>query len=99
MKRVLLAASLLVALVAIPRAAEAQKKAAKKEAKKEAAAKAAAADTTKPKAPWVAENGGKKYFKAGCAASRKLAPVKEVWFKTEVDAKKAGFVRSTKKGC
>lgn len=50
-------------------------------------------------APWVASSRGKTYYMAGCAGAKQLAPATRIGFKSEEDAKKAGYRRSTQKGC
>jgi len=50
-------------------------------------------------AKWVASSRGTKYYLATCAAGKRLSPANLVSFKTEEEARKVGYSRSTQKGC
>jgi hypothetical protein len=68
------------------------------------AATAAPAPATTPSpstndAPWVGSSRGRTYYRAGCAGAKKLAPQNLITFKSEAEAKRAGYVHSTQKGC
>jgi hypothetical protein len=65
-------------------------------------AKTAKADTVSVAAQrgdWVGSSKGKTYYRAGCAGARKLAVKNLVHFKSEEDAKKAGYTHSRQRGC
>ena len=48
---------------------------------------------------WVASSQGTKYYRATCSAAKRLSPANRVYFKTEEDARRAGYDRSTSSGC
>src|SRR5438552_2947735 len=58
-----------------------------------------AADTATAASPWVASKIGKTYYKAGCAGANRLVAANRISFKSEADARLAGYHRSTQKGC
>ncbi len=64
-------------------------------------AKSAARSTTEGAVnpPWVASSRGRTYYRTGCSAANKLAPDNRIYFKSEEDAKAAGYRRSRSKGC
>lgn len=84
-----------VALAAAP--AHAQKK------QKPAKPAVATADTSKAAASdaWTASRSSKKmeYYKSTCSKAREIKAKNVVRFKTEADAQKAGYKRSTLNGC
>lgn len=47
----------------------------------------------------VGSSRGHSYYKAGCSGANKLALKNRVYFKTEAEAKKAGYTRSGQRGC
>ena len=59
------------------------------------------ADSTKApdSGDWVGSSRGTAYYKAGCSGARRLAPANLIYFKSEDDAKKAGYRRSASRGC
>ena len=48
---------------------------------------------------WVGSSRGTTYYKAACSTARRLSPSNLIYFKSEGDAKKAGYHRSASKGC
>ncbi len=50
-------------------------------------------------APWVASSRGQVYYRRGCSGGNKLSPANLIYFKTEEQAQKAGYRRSTSRGC
>jgi len=75
--------------------------AASKPAQAPPAAKAPAttAAPTVASGDWAASSIGTTYYRAGCSGAKKLSPKNLVFFKTEEDAQKAGYRRSSQKGC
>lgn len=51
------------------------------------------------KGMWVASSQGTKYYRATCPAAKRLSPANWVYFKTEEDAQRSGYDRSTSQGC
>lgn len=49
--------------------------------------------------PWTASRIGKVYYKTGCGGAKGLAAQNRIYFKTEEDAQKAGYTRSTQRSC
>lgn len=49
--------------------------------------------------PWVASSRGQVYYKRGCSNANRLAPENRIYFRTEAEAKRAGYRRSTSRGC
>ena len=49
--------------------------------------------------PWVASSRGQTYYKRGCSGANKLAPANRIYFRSEADAQRAGYRRSTARGC
>lgn len=48
---------------------------------------------------WVASSRGHTYYKNGCSGANKLAVKNRIYFKSEADAKKAGYSHSAQRGC
>lgn len=48
---------------------------------------------------WVASSRGSTYYAASCSGGRKLAASNRIYFRSEAEAKAAGYSRSTQKGC
>lgn len=48
---------------------------------------------------WVGSSRGHTYYRDGCSGASKLAKSNLLHFKSEADAKAAGFKRSAQKGC
>ena len=48
---------------------------------------------------WVASSRGHTYYRRGCSTANRLSPANLIYFRTEEDAKKAGYRRSTSRGC
>ena len=48
---------------------------------------------------WVASSSGEVYYRRGCANANRLAPANRVYFRTEEEAKRAGYRRSGSPGC
>lgn len=59
----------------------------------------AVAQQTTERAPWVGSSKGKTYYRAGCRGASKLAAKNLISFKSEEDAKKAGYTHSRQRGC
>ena len=49
--------------------------------------------------PWVASSMGEVYYKRGCSNANRLAPANRIYFRTEEQARRAGYRRSTSRGC
>jgi len=49
--------------------------------------------------PWVASSRGEVYYRRGCGNANRLVPENRVYFRTEEDAKRAGYRRSGSPGC
>jgi len=64
---------------------------------KPAPPKDSAADTIPTR--WVASTRGRLYYKPDCASAKDLSPLNLRYFKSEDEAKKEGYTRSTAKGC
>jgi hypothetical protein len=62
-------------------------------------AKADSVSTPVQRTDWAGSSKGRTYYHAGCAGARKLAAKNLVYFKSEEDAKKAGYTRSRQRGC
>lgn len=64
-------------------------------------AKTAAPSTTKESVnpPWVASSRGHTFYRTGCSAANKLALSNLIYFKSEEEAKAAGYQRSRSRGC
>jgi len=48
---------------------------------------------------WIASSRGKVYYKRGCGSANRLAPESRIYFRTEEQAQRAGYRRSTSRGC
>jgi len=48
---------------------------------------------------WVASSRGHTYYRRGCSTANRLSRANLIHFRTEEDAKKAGYRRSTSRGC
>ena len=48
---------------------------------------------------WVASSRGEVYYRRGCSNANRLAPENRVYFRTEEEAKRAGYRRSGSPGC
>jgi hypothetical protein len=57
------------------------------------------ADSSATSGAWIASSRGHTYYKVGCAGANKLAAGNRLYFKSEDEAKKAGYVRSSQRGC
>lgn len=49
--------------------------------------------------PWVASSRGEVYYRRGCSNANCLARANRLYFRTEEEAKRAGYRRSTSRGC
>jgi hypothetical protein len=59
----------------------------------------AAAETRVELGPWIASSRGQVYYKRGCSNANRLAPEGRIYFHTEEAAQRAGYRRSTSRGC
>ena len=48
---------------------------------------------------WVASSRGHTYYKRGCGTAKRLSPANLIYFRTEQEAQRAGYRRSTSRGC
>ena len=48
---------------------------------------------------WVASKEGRTYYRRECRAAQAIAEDLRIYFRTEKDAKKAGYERSVANGC
>ncbi|TLY50484.1 MAG: hypothetical protein E6K55_11550 [Gemmatimonadetes bacterium] len=68
-----------------------------------AAAESAPPDTARAEPgegmPWVASSRGEVYYRRGCGNANRLVPENRVYFRTEEDAKRAGYRRSGSPRC
>ncbi len=48
---------------------------------------------------WVASSRGEVYYRRGCVNASRLVPENRVYFRTEEEAKRAGYRRSGSPGC
>ncbi len=48
---------------------------------------------------WVASSRGEVYYRRGCSNANRLAAENRVYFRTEEEAKRAGYRRSGSPGC
>ena len=48
---------------------------------------------------WVASAHGEVYYRRGCGSANRLAPEGLVYFRTEEEARRAGYRRSGSSGC
>jgi hypothetical protein len=48
---------------------------------------------------WVASSRGHTYYRRGCSTANRLSPANLFYFRTEEEAQRAGYRRSTSRGC
>ncbi len=48
---------------------------------------------------WVASSRGRTYYRSGCSTANRLSPKNLIHFRTEEEAQRAGYRRSTSRGC
>ena len=48
---------------------------------------------------WVASSRGHTYYRRGCSTANRLSPANLIYFRTEEEAQRAGYRRSTSRGC
>ena len=48
---------------------------------------------------WVASSRGHTYYQRGCSTANRLTPANLIYFRTEEEAQRAGYHRSTSRGC
>ncbi len=48
---------------------------------------------------WVASSRGHTYYRRGCSTANRLSPANVIYFRTEEEAQRAGYHRSTSRGC
>ena len=48
---------------------------------------------------WVASSRGHTYYRRGCSRANRLSPANLSYFRTEEEARRAGYSRSTSRGC
>ena len=48
---------------------------------------------------WVGSSRGHTYYRRGCGAANRLSPANLIYFRTEEEAERAGYQRSTSRGC
>ena len=48
---------------------------------------------------WVASSRGHTYYRRGCDTANRLSPANLIYFRTEEEAQRAGYRRSTSRGC
>jgi hypothetical protein len=58
-----------------------------------------AAVVPKDAAAWVASSRGHTYYRRGCSTANRLSPANLIYFRTEGEAERAGYRRSTSHGC
>lgn len=44
---------------------------------------------------YVASKNGKMYYSLGCSGAKRIKPENEVWFNSQIDAEKSGYVLSS----
>ncbi len=44
---------------------------------------------------YVASKNGRMYYPLGCASAKRIKPENEVWFSSESDALKSGYIKSS----
>ncbi len=44
---------------------------------------------------YVASKNGKMYYPLGCNSAKRIKPENEVWFSSELDAEKSGYIKSS----
>ncbi len=59
----------------------------------------ASSDSTAVAQAWVASSRGHTYYRRGCTTAKRLSPANLIYFRTEEEAKRAGYRRSTSRGC
>ena len=48
---------------------------------------------------WVASSRGHTYYQRGCSTANRLSRTNLIYFRTEEEAQRAGYRRSTSRGC
>jgi hypothetical protein len=48
---------------------------------------------------WVASSRGHTYYRRGCRTANRLSPANVMYFRSEEEAQRAGYRRSTSRGC
>ena len=48
---------------------------------------------------WVGSSRGHTYYRRGCSTANRLSPANLIYFRTEEEARRAGYSRSTSRGC
>jgi hypothetical protein len=48
---------------------------------------------------WVASSRGHTYYRRGCTTAKRLSPANLIYFRSEQEAQRAGYHRSTSRGC
>ena len=48
---------------------------------------------------WVGSSRGHTYYQHGCTTAKRLSPANLIYFRTEEEAQRAGYHRSTSRGC
>ncbi len=48
---------------------------------------------------WVASSRGHTYYRRGCSTANRLSSANLIYFQTEEEAQRAGYRRSTSRGC
>src|SRR5437879_907442 len=48
---------------------------------------------------WVASSRGHTYYRRGCSTAKRLSRSNLIYFRTEEEAQRAGYHRSTSRGC
>jgi hypothetical protein len=48
---------------------------------------------------WVASSQGHTYYRRGCGIANRLSPGNVIYFRTEEEAQRAGYHRSSSRGC
>ncbi len=48
---------------------------------------------------WVASSRGHTYYRRGCKTANRLSRANLIYFRTEEEAQRAGYRRSTSRGC
>jgi len=44
---------------------------------------------------YVASKNGKMYYPIGCSAAKRIKPENEIWFSSETEAEKSGYIKSS----
>ena len=58
-----------------------------------------AAVAPKDNMAWVGSSRGHTYYRRGCGTANRLSPANLIYFRTEEEAQRAGYRRSTSRGC